>query len=37
MEKYVSENPEDPWLIMDKITISKCKKLECTHARTRAD
>ena len=28
MEKYVSENPEDPWLVMDKITISKCRKPE---------
>jgi ubiquinone/menaquinone biosynthesis C-methylase UbiE len=27
MEKYVSRNPEDPWLVMDKITISKCKKV----------
>ena len=26
MEKYFSENPEDPWLVMDKITISNCRK-----------
>jgi len=33
MERYASENPDDPWLITDRITINKCRKPRFTDRR----